>query len=232
MSDERRERLHCPVCGDNHDEMVCREAPDVDERRERYVAAINEADGWVNDGGVHRANAAMSVADEEIHDAAYRENAKGGEARGVVGQIRHDLGVKVTGNPWSPENMQAAAVAVREMQAANARLRAELAWANQRLSLADESAKERACLTPGYTEGPCHCVHCDPASIDRDNARLRAELEEADESNRLRRIELFEARATIERMRAVLHSSYVTHDIEGYACVRVVDLKRKLDGEN
>lgn len=67
-----------------------------------------------------------------------------------------------------------------DLEAEVERLRAELARANQRLVIADEMQQERVCLTPDYDRsvGPCHCAHCDPAALERDNAHLRAELKE------------------------------------------------------
>lgn len=56
-------------------EQAGTEAAPVVDRRERYAAAIREADGWVLDDGQHMVDAVMAVADGE--QAALRAEVEG-----------------------------------------------------------------------------------------------------------------------------------------------------------
>lgn len=155
------------------------------DRRARYSAAIEDA--WYSNGFNWEgpaADAAMAVADGEIHTAVYRENDKGGEARAVVGQIRRDLGVEFEGQVWSVENMGKAVTAVRELKDENARLRAELeaqrVWAvHYKSGVTDASAHIRAELETARRNQREDRESADALLREQDAeiTRLRAELE-------------------------------------------------------
>lgn len=129
------------------------------ERRHRYHCAL-KGTTWNS-----MADAVMAVADAE--QRGLRENLQSAEAeiREQDAELAH-LGSELKDNDRY----------IQRLDVGYDLLRSELALVGQRLVLADEMQKERACLTPGYTEGPCHCAHCDPGALERDNVRLRAEL--------------------------------------------------------